>query len=376
MKIGIDCSSVLYKKTGVGNYVHNLLLNLSKIDRKNSYVLFFQSLRHLDSSKIARYDFAHKKTIAIRAPKPLFDFFWYKLKFPSIEFFTGEVDIFHSNFYSPLMKKGESIITIYDVSFFAFPELQTKDAQKFRNKVIKSCHKASKIITISNFSKMEILKYVNVPKEKIEVIYPGVNIRNQQLDVNENDILRKYRLSKDYVLFVGTIEPRKNLERLVRAFKLLIDSGTNKYDLVIVGKLGWKYNSFLQTLRISGIQDKVKLLGYIPANELPIIYKYASLFIYPSIYEGFGLPVLEAMANEVPVITSNLSSLPEVAGDAALLVNPYDEGQIAEGMNKILSDPKLRRQLIERGKERVKKFSWMETAKQTLKLYEEVYNDK
>jgi len=378
MKIGIDCSPVLYKKTGVGNYVHNLLLNLAKIDKDNMYILFAQSLRHLDKKKITEYNFEHKKVVGLRIPKPFLDLCWYKLRFPPIEFFTNEVDIFHSNFYSPSMKRGKSIITIYDMSFYVYPELQTKAVQKFRSKVLKSCDSASKVITISNFSKKEILKYINVPEEKIEVIYPGIDLHKHKLDISENNILKEYSLPKDYILFVGTIEPRKNLENLVKAFNLLINNKKykKKYDLVIVGKLGWKYEGFLKTLETLGIKDKVKLLGYIPNDELPAIYKHASVFVYPSIYEGFGLPVLEAMVYGTPVITSNVSSLPEATGDAALLVNPHDEKQIAEGMYKVLSDPELKRQLIKRGRKQVKKFSWLETARRTLKLYEEVYNEK
>jgi len=352
MRIGIDCSPVLYRKTGVGNYVHNLLLNLAKIDTKNSYVLFSQSLRHLESGKIVRYDFAHKKTVAVRVPKPLLDFCWYKLRFPSIKLLTGKVDIFHGNFYLPLVRNGKGIITIHDMSFIA-------------------C-----IIAVSQFTKAEILRYISVPEGKIDVIYEGVNMVKQGPSVQSDDILKKRGVTKDYILFVGTIEPRKNLEKLVRAFKLLIESRGDKYELVIVGKLGWKYDAFLQSLKTLGIQDKIKFLGYVPDTDLPIIYKHASVFVYPSVYEGFGLPVLEAMAYGTPVITSNVSSLPEVAGDAALLVNPYDEGQIAEGMDKVLSDPELRRQLIRRGREQVKKFSWMETASRTLELYEQVHNEK
>jgi glycosyltransferase involved in cell wall biosynthesis len=377
VKIGVDCSSVLHEKTGVGNYVHNLLLNLAKIDTINNYMLFFQSLRHLDNEKITCYAFTHKKIVAIRAPKPLLDFFWYKLKFPSIELLTGKVDIFHSNFYPPLIKKGKSIVTIYDMSFFAYSALQTKAVQGFRNKVLESYHRASKIITISNFSKTEILKFLDIPEEKIEVIYPGVTVNEPKYsNSDEEKLLSKYQLSGSYILFVGTIEPRKNIDVLLKAFEILLQKHKDRYELVIVGRLGWKYEEFLRKLRSSRAQSRIRMLGYVPDNDLPFIYKHASLFVYPSIYEGFGLPVLEAMANEVPVITSNLSSLPEVAGDAALLVNPHDEEQIAEMIDKVLSDSELRRQLIKRGRERVKKFSWMETAKQTLKLYEEVYNEK
>lgn len=377
MNIGINCNPVMNKKTGVGNYIHNLLLELVKIDKINNYILFFYSLRHLDSTKSAQYNFKHKKTIGLKIPQLFLDFFWDKLKFPPIEFFTGKLDIFHNNFYSPPMKKVKNIITIYDMSFFAYPEFHTKGTQRFKNKVLKYYNSASKIITISNFSKREILKYIDIPEKKIEVIYPGVDIQNQKLELREDYILKKYSLSKGYILYVGTIEPRKNLEGLIKAYKLLLsdDKYKNKYDLVIVGKLGWKYETFFKTLENSGLQDKVKLLGYIPDEELPAIYKHASLFVYPSIYEGFGLPVLEAMAYGTPVITSNVSSLPEVAGDAALLINPHNYKEIRDGIADILSTEQLKSQLIARGKERVKRFSWTKTAEKTLEIYKEVYND-
>jgi len=374
--VGIDCSSVLDRKTGVGNYVHNLLLKLAEIDERNVYKLFFYSLRHLDRAKAAQYDFTYRETIMLRTPKPFLDFLWFRLKFPSIEFFTGEVDIFHSDFYSPLVRKGKSIITIYDMSFFAYPELQTRTVQGWRNRVVESCQRASKIITISNFSKSEILKYVDMPEEKIKVIYPGVDFKKKVVNMDEDGVLRKYKLSKEYILFVGTIEPRKNLENLARAFKLLRENGTyrNKYDLVIVGKLGWKYEAFFKTLGDLNIGDGVKFLGYIPDNELSIVYRRALLFVYPSIYEGFGLPVLEAMANEVPVITSNSSSLYEIAGGgAALLINPHKYKEIYEAIEGVLRDSELRSRLIKEGKKQVQRFSWIKTAEETLEIYKETH---
>jgi len=377
MKVGVDCSPIMYKKTGVGNYVHNLLLNLAKIDTINSYVLFLQSLTHLDSEKTVRYEFAHKKTVAIRAPKPLLDFFWYKLRFTSIDAFIGKVDIFHSNFYSPRIRKAKSVLTVYDMSFASYPDLQTTAVQRFYPKVRESCNKALKVITISNFSKAEILKFLDIPEEKVEVIYPGVIVNEPKCsNSDEEKLLSKYQLSGSYVLFVGTIEPRKNIAAIVKAFEILLQKYKYRCELVIVGKLGWKYEECLRKIRGSRAQSRIRMLGYVPDDDLPIIYKHASVFVYPSVYEGFGLPVLEAMAYDTPVITSNVSSLPEIAGDAALLVNPYDEGQIAEAMDKVMRDPEQRRQLIERGREQVKKYSWMETARRTLELYEQVYNEK
>jgi len=378
VNIGIDCNPIMNKKTGVGNYMHNLLLELAKIDKTNSYTLFFYSLRNLDITKAGQYNFKYKKTVSLRIPRLLLDFFWNNLRFPPIEFFIGRVNIFHGNFYLPPMKKGvNGIITIYDMSFFDCPEFHTKATQRFRSKVLKSHYIASKIVTISDFSKSEILKYINIPEEKIEVIYPGVSLPTEvKLKRNEDDILKKYSLSKKYILYVGTIEPRKNLEGLIKAYKLLLsdDKYKNKYDLVIVGKLGWKYETFFKTLENLDLQDKVKRLGYIPDEELPAIYKHTSLFVYPSIYEGFGLPVLEAMAYGVPVITSNISSLPEVAGDAALLINPYNYKEIRDGIADILSTEQLKSQLIARGKDRVKKFPWRKTAEKTLEIYKKVYN--
>lgn len=377
MNIGINCNPVMNKKTGVGNYLHNLLLELAKIDKINNYTLFFYSLRNLDSTRATQYNFKCKKTVSLKIPQLLLEFLWDNLRFPPIEFFIGRASIFHNNFFLPSTKKAKGIITIHDMSFFAYPELHTKTVRRFKSKVPKSCFRATKIITVSNFSKREILKYINIPEEKIKVIYNGLILQTQKFKGNEDDILKKYSLAKKYILYVGTIEPRKNLEGLINAFKMLIsdEKYKNKYNLVIVGKPGWKYETFIKTLGNLGIQDKVKLIGYIPDEELPAIYKHASLFLYPSIYEGFGLPVLEAMAYGIPVITSNISSLPEIAGDAALLIDPYNYKEIRDGMVDILSTDQLKNQLIKRGKERVKKFSWKNTAEKTLKVYKEVYND-
>jgi glycosyltransferase involved in cell wall biosynthesis len=228
---------------------------------------------------------------------------------------------------------------------------------------------ADAVIAISECTREDAIRLYSVEDSKIQVIYAGVSPRFHPLPAGEIDSVRqKYRLPEQSLLFVGTIEPRKNLDMLLSAVHSLHKSGFG-LELVIVGKKGWRSESFFKKRRDLGLEKHVRLAGLVPEEDLPAIYNAASLFVFPSIYEGFGLPVLEAMACGAPVVCSNTSSLPEVAGDAAYQVNPLDEEEFSGAINRVLHDADLRRSMRERGFAQAAKFSWEETARQTLAVY-------
>jgi len=250
-----------------------------------------------------------------------------------------------------------------------------------------SIESAKKIITISNSSKNDIINAYKVSAGKVEVIPLGIKDVNAS-DMNKSEFIEKYNLKNPYVLFVGTLQPRKNITKLVEAFAKLEsriknparlasesvagrqESRTKGLDLVIVGRKGWDYEKILSAPDKFGISERVKFLENVTNEDLPLFYKNAEVFVLPSLYEGFGLPILEAMQNECPVVTSNVSSLPEAGGDAALYFDPNDTDDIAEKIEKVISDPKLREEMVRKGKEQIKKFSWEKSAKEVIRVFE------
>jgi glycosyltransferase involved in cell wall biosynthesis len=228
------------------------------------------------------------------------------------------------------------------------------------------------IITVSKSTKKDVIKCLKFPEEKIKVIYNGVDERFKPLK-NYNDVLHKYNINPPYILYIGTLEPRKNIPALIKAFYKLKKRGI-RHKLVIVGKKGWKYKQIFRVVEDLNLRRDVVFTGYVSYNDLPKFYSAADLFVYPSLYEGFGLPPLEAMACGCPVITSNVSSLPEVVGDAGFIVDPSDIGGLSRTIKELLANDSLRENVIRKGLKRIKEFSWEKTAKESLKVYKEVIN--
>lgn len=237
-----------------------------------------------------------------------------------------------------------------------------------------SIKKAKKIITISNSSKNDIIKTYGVKANKIAVIYPGIRkISVNERVLNMNELNKKFGIEGDYILFVGTLQPRKNISKLIEAFSKL---KKQNLKLVIVGKKGWLYEDILNAPAKFGISEKVKFLDFVNDEDLPSLYKNALCFVLPSLYEGFGLPVLEAMQYGCPVLTSNVSSLPEAGGDGAIYFDPQNADDIAQKIEEVISNKNLREEMVKKGYNQVKKFSWKKTAKETLKVLEEVTNER
>lgn len=235
---------------------------------------------------------------------------------------------------------------------------------------------ADRIIAVSNSTKRDLINYFNIPEEKIKVILEAADEKFKLLNKEEiNEVKQKYNLNFPFILYVGTLEARKNIPTLIKAF-YKIKKKNIEHKLVIAGKKGWKYKEIFETIDKLDLQNDVVFTGYVSDEDLPALYNAADLFVYPSIYEGFGLPPLEAMACGTPVITSNTSSLPEVVGDAGIMVDPCDVDGLTQTMCDVLTNDGLREDMIKKGLERAKMFTWEKCARETLKVYEEVYNER
>ena len=375
----------LPNRVGSGIYCYELLFHLNKIDKKNNYLIYLPQKPTKDMPQ-ERENWKYKVIGAKKA---------WTLTSLSFELFKKQSnpDVFFSpTHYLPFFSPSKSVISILDVSYLHFPNMfAKKDLYQLKFWGGLSIKKAKKIITISNSSKSDIIKEYGISSDKVVVVYPGVKeISNIKYQIsNMDELQKKFGIDGDYILFVGTLQPRKNIVRLIEAFSKVVQnysssersesrsrfstSSNNKgLQLVIIGKKGWMFDDILSAPEKFGVKDNVLFIDNAADEDLPSLYQHAQFFILPSLYEGFGLPILEAMNYGCPVITSNVSSLPEAGGDAALYVDPQNPEDIAEKMKKLLSDDNLKKELVEKGYIQVKKFSWEKTARETLKALEEV----
>jgi len=283
----------------------------------------------------------------------------------------NNLDVFFSpTHYLPLFSVVPSVVSIFDLSYLKYPELfKKKDLYQLKIWGRYSIKRAKAVITISESSKNAIIEEYKLASDKVHVVYPGIKELINNREINMTDLQKKYGIKKNFILFVGTIQPRKNIARMVEAI-----SQIPELELIVVGKKGWQYEGILDSPRKFGVENRVKFLEFVPDEELSELYKNAICFVLPSLYEGFGLPILEAMKYGCPVVTSNTSSLPEAGGDAALYFDPEDSSDIAEKIKKLLSDDKLREDMIEKGYKQAKKFSWEKAAKEALHVLKEVAN--
>lgn len=361
MKIGIDARLYGTKHRGLGRYVQKLVDGLLAIDQKNQYFLFFTK----DNIEEPRFKSSKVKKI-------LLDARWYSLKeqliaTPIIKK-TG-VDLMHfPHFNAPLAYAGKYLVTIHDLIIDHFPDSRasTLPGWQYQLKLLaykkvfsQSVRRAQKIITPSNFVKTDLIGLYQVPAEKIRVIYEGYFLSNNQQAAD----ISRLAISKPYLLYVGAAYPHKNLERLIGVFKKL--NQTRKYQLVLVGKI----DKFYERLQKSINDQDVILTGYVAEAELKSLYQGAWLYVFPSLYEGFGLPPVEAQAQGLPVAAANRSALPEVLSDSVVYFNPENEEEMLLKIKEAATDELLRKSLIAKGLENIKRFSWEKMVKETLELY-------
>ena len=373
MKIGIDISQIVYG-TGVSNYTKQLVEALLKIDRKNQYILFGSSLRLNKKLTGFKKQLSQYKNVEFKIthyPPFLLAFLWNKLHIFPIEKFLGEVDVFHSSDWTqpPVRsQRTKKVTTVHDMIAYLFPSSshpKIVSNQKRRLKIVKA--EVDAIITDSETTKEDLVKFLEIPQEKVTVVYLASSvIFKPQDDDKVKEVLEKYKIKKPYILSVATWEPRKNIQKLVDVFEKIQKENPN-LSLVLTGKHGWGQDpSFIDN-------DRIISTGFISKNDLTALYSGCRVFVYPSLYEGFGLPILEAMACGTPVITSNNSSMTEIAKDAAILVDPRSESQIKRAIEMVLNlNLDSYQKMVNASLNRARQYTWIKTAKETLKVYEEV----
>ncbi len=367
LKVAFDGQILLKgKKTGIAWCAESILLQLAeqkKIEKQfNCFTFAYPSESKAFLEKYRKLDYQVQECRWFH--DVLYRMIWYYLPIPYSIFFKKKADVtVFFNYAVPPGVYGKKVVFVHDMAYRAFPKTVRRKTKCFLELVLeKSCKRADRIVTISEFSKQEIIRYLNVPEEKISVIPLGVDRHRFHTGypaARIKKVKQKYGLEGEYLLYVGTIEPRKNLKRLIEAYAQL---PLYVPKLVLVGKKGWLYQEIFQTVERLGLKKRVVFLGYAADQEIPLIMAGAKCFLFPSLYEGFGLPPLEAMACGVPVVTANCSALPEVAGDAAVLVEPDKTESIRQGILAVLEKEELRKQMIERGIQQAKKFSWKKTA--------------
>lgn len=345
-------------RVGSSEFCFQLIKNLHVIDEKNEYTIYLPSAPTADMPKENKN--------------------WKYEIVPNTKLWTifglskalkkADLDVFFSpTHYSPLFSNIPQVISVLDVSYKYFPEMFPKvDLLKLSIWGKYSLKKAKKIITISNSSKNDIINEYKVNPSKVSVVYLGIK-ELEASKMTKKEFIDKYNLDKPYILFVGTIQPRKNVAKLIEAFSKVKKSDL---ELVIVGRKGWDYEETLAAPKKFNVSPRVKFFENVSNEELPLFYENAKLFVLPSLYEGFGLPILEAMRFGCPVITSNISSLPEAGGDAAKYFDPNSADDIAEKIDMVLSDSSTKDSMVKKGYEQIKKFSWEKSAKEVLAILE------
>lgn len=370
IRIAIDAHTVGAKLGGNESYAVNLIEALAQIDSTNNYTIYVTTNEARDRFSNRWPNFKVRSTLPhtplIRIPLTL-----------SAELRKHPVDLLHVQFTAPPFCPCPFVVSIHDLSFEHVPQtFKRRSRTQLRLTVRHSARRAARILSLSEHTRSDIIATYGIEPDRIDAIplaapdhFCTVNDKRELQRVRHN-----YGIEGDYILSVGSIQPRKNLARLIKAYaQLRGDYSADKLPkLVLVGKCAWLYDETLRALDQAGVKDSVILTGYVPESDLPALYSSALCFVYPSYFEGFGLPPLEAMKCGAPVIVGNRTSLPEVVGDAGLTVDPFDVDAIAGAIRRLLNDSTLRAELSQKGAERASTFTWQETARQTLQIYQDV----
>jgi glycosyltransferase involved in cell wall biosynthesis len=383
MKIGIDVRCLAEgRRTGVEEYTLNLLENIFMLNTRDEFILFFNSFRssEIDFSWLEKYP--NVRLRKFNFPNKILNLLFWYLNWPKIDKLIGGVDVFFmpNIIFGGVSKNVKLVSTIHDLSFERYPETFSWQRRLWHTFINprKICQHSDRIIAVSQSTKSDIVNLYKINPDKITVSYNGLAEKFHIVDRNDANLIRvkeKYNLPYKFILYLGTIEPRKNISAVTQAYAQLQKKASSsdqteiaKYKLVIAGADGWLSEKIFAEIAASNYKDDIMVIKFVSEEDKEFVLNLASLFVYPSRFEGFGLPPLEAMACGVPVITSNNSSLPEVVGDAAIMIDPDKPTEIAQAMQEILTNSELREKLMARGLVQSKKFTWIKPAEDFLKI--------
>ena len=362
--IAIDYTPAYEQGGGIGRYVRELVAALARQSGDINYRLFVAGAGQLPPSPAA--NFTWKST---RISPQMLARLWQRAQIPlPVSIFTGSVDLYHATDFVLPSTNSRSLLTVHDLSFVRVPEAASPRLKAYLDVVVpRSVHRADHILADSQATKDDLMALYGTPSEKITVLLSGVDARFQHVD--DPSVRQKYKIGvRPYIFSVGTVQPRKNYVRLIHALAVLRSRGRD-LDLVIAGGRGWLEGPIYAAVREAKMEDYVHFIGFADDDDLPALYSAALMTALPSLYEGFGIPVLESMACGTPVVTSNVSSLPEVAGDAALMVTPTDLDAIIATLQQLVDDQTLRSELAAKGLSRVQMFTWDRSAQQLRQIY-------
>jgi glycosyltransferase involved in cell wall biosynthesis len=370
IRVGINASKYFGINTGVGRYTSNLCNTISKCKDGNDYYFYLPGRNSTcwnDKIEVQLEEqgiFLQNNTLRI---------LWEQILLP-IKINKDMLDLFHytDHAMSLVQRRHPVVITVHDIAYIRFPDLLNKTRQVYKKYILSlSVKRADVIIADSHSTKLDIIEFFKVDEKKIKVIHLGVESRFRPIN-NVERYRTRNNLPSKMILNIGTLEPRKNVVTLVKAFKRLQERGHKDYVLTIAGEKGWLYEKIFEEIESSGMEKSIRILGVVRDEDLPLLYNCADLFVYPSLYEGFGLPPLEAMACGVPIITSNTSSLPEVVGNAGIMVDPNDIESLSDEMYRVLEDEELKHRMSRDGLKRSKMFTWEKMVKEVLETYKAV----
>ncbi len=382
MKVAIDGTALNSHTGGTETYVRNIISGLGTVDPHGDYTLLLD--KPLPQNSIPSAE--NMRRVIVRTHyQPISIPFW-RNGLTAVQWYppTAEqalallrerIDVLHVTITAPLFVPARIVVTVHDIAFERYPQFYPPDfVARLRVMVPLAIRRAAIVLTLSEFSKQHIVRRYSVPSEKIVVVPCAAGSMYQPIydEARLAAVRKRYGTSEHFILYVGDLQPRKNLKTLVTAYTRLRQTDTIRHKLVLVGRKGWLYDELFTVMRASGYIDDLVLTDYVPDEDLVALYNAANLLVYPSIFEGFGIPPLEAMACGTPVVTSTTSSLPEVVGDAAITVDPLDAEAMAQAIAQVLNNRALRAELIARGLRRASLFSWEETARTIQSVYQRV----
>jgi glycosyltransferase involved in cell wall biosynthesis len=368
MRIGIDARLVYYSQAGIGQYILHLVNGLARVDRENEYVLL-QS-RKDDSTILEQPKF---RRVSLWTPSH------HRLERHSlnVELMRLGLDVLHSpDFIPPHRPSCKSVITVHDLAFLLYPHFLTKESARYYGHIDQAVRWTDHIIAVSESTKRDAVQHLGVAEDKITVVYEAANPIFRPIDREEakEQVRNRHGVDGRFILFVSTIEPRKNVPTLLRAAWQLMESYKQDVHLVLAGGKGWLFEEAFAVVEQLKLDSRVHFVGRVSSEELLYLYNAAELLAHPAFYEGFGLPPLEAMACGLPVIASNVASLPEVVGDAGLLIDPHDADELTVAMWRVLNDGGLGQEMREKGLRQAARFSWERAARETMGIYQKAFD--